>query len=277
MSRSLLVPEFSQVSTMNNLKFVFMFNGKLMQCIQSGELRYVDGEERVVCVDRNILLSRLVSMVIELHHCSYRDKNNPFSFVLFYGVEQAEDCLFAPLTCDKDVKCMVDKYYRILETLGRYYPMRLGYGADVNGGRRCLEFALNEPDKVREYLDNCRNSGGTVTNRKLSSFSSGFYLTKLPPSWKSFSKKMLNKTEDYSLDDLLKFLRIEEEARTRDKQGKDVSRVYHVQGESSKERGFRDSNKAKMRVTKNNFKKSALSNRSFKCHVCGETGHFARE
>ncbi|GJU18357.1 hypothetical protein Tco_1146323 [Tanacetum coccineum] len=191
MSRSLLVPEFSQVSTMNNLKFVFMFNGKLMQCIQSGELRYVDEEERVVCVDRNILLSRLVSMVIELHHCSYRDKNNPFSFVLFYGVEQAEDCLFAPLTCDKDVKCMVDKYYRILETLGvktrvwicvcynddsvkynkrsyafdghlvgRYYPMRLGYGADVNGGRKCLEFALNEPDKVREYLDNCRNSGG---------------------------------------------------------------------------------------------------------------------
>ncbi|GKB15140.1 hypothetical protein Tco_0849063 [Tanacetum coccineum] len=162
MSRSLLVPEFSQVSTMNNLKFVFMFNGKLMQCIQSGELRYVDGEERVVCVDRNILLSRLVSMVIELHHCSYRDKNNPFSFVLFYGVEQAEDCLFAPLTCDKDVKCMVDKYYRILETLGRYYAMRLGYGADVNGGRRCLEFALNEPDKVREYLDNCRNSGGKI-------------------------------------------------------------------------------------------------------------------
>ncbi|GJU18356.1 copia-like retrotransposon [Tanacetum coccineum] len=108
-------------------------------------------------------------------------------------------------------------------------------------------------------------------------FQVGAILTKLPPSWKSFSKKMLNKTEDYSLDDLLKFLRIEEEARTRDKQGKDVSRVYHVQGESSKKRGFRDSNKAKMGVTKNNFKKSAPSNRSFKCHVCGETGHFARE
>ncbi|GKC02815.1 hypothetical protein Tco_0994425 [Tanacetum coccineum] len=42
-------------------------------------------------------------------------------------------------------------------------------------------------------------------------FQVGAILTKLPPSWKSFSKKMLNKTEDYSLDDLLKFLRIEEE------------------------------------------------------------------
>ncbi|GJZ50587.1 copia-like retrotransposon [Tanacetum coccineum] len=88
---------------------------------------------------------------------------------------------------------------------------------------------------------------------------------------------MLNKTEDYSLDDLLKFLRIEEEARTRDKRGKDVSSVYHVQGESSKKKGFCDSQNAKMGVTKKNFKKSAPSNRSFKCHVCGETGHFARE
>ncbi|GKB32354.1 retrotransposon protein, putative, ty1-copia subclass [Tanacetum coccineum] len=108
-------------------------------------------------------------------------------------------------------------------------------------------------------------------------FQVGAILTKLPPSWKSFSKKMLNKTEDYSLDDLLKFLRIEEEARTRDKRGKDVSSVYHVQGESSNKKGFRDSHNAKMGVTKKNFKKSAPSNRSFKCHVCGETGHFARE
>ncbi|GJU54685.1 hypothetical protein Tco_1228399 [Tanacetum coccineum] len=67
-------------------------------------------------------------------------------------------------------------------------------------------------------------------------FQVGATLTELSPSWKSFSKKMLNKTEDYSLDDLLTFLRIKEEARTRDKRGKDVSNVYYVQGESSKER-----------------------------------------
>ncbi|GJS22236.1 copia-like retrotransposon [Tanacetum coccineum] len=88
---------------------------------------------------------------------------------------------------------------------------------------------------------------------------------------------MLNKTEDYSLDDLLKFLRIEEEVRTRDKRGKEVSSVYHVQGESSKKKCFHDSHNAKMGVTNKNFKKSTPSNRPFKCHVYGETGHFARE
>nr|GEU79007.1 copia-like retrotransposon [Tanacetum cinerariifolium] len=109
-------------------------------------------------------------------------------------------------------------------------------------------------------------------------FQVGAILTKLPPSWKSFSKKMLNKTEDYSLDDLLMFLRIEEGARTRDKRGKDVSNVYHVQGESSTKRVNRNnSQKAKLGVSKNNFKKFSPSKGSLKCHVCGETGHFARE
>ncbi|GJW16302.1 hypothetical protein Tco_0020435 [Tanacetum coccineum] len=74
---------------------------------------------------------------------------------------------------------------------------------------------------------------------------------------------MLNKTEDYLLDDLLKFLRIEEEAKTSYKRGKDVSRIYHVQGESSKKRVNRnDSQKAKLRVTKNNFKKFSPSKRT---------------
>ncbi|GJY89744.1 copia-like retrotransposon [Tanacetum coccineum] len=89
---------------------------------------------------------------------------------------------------------------------------------------------------------------------------------------------MLNKTEGYSLDDLLKFLRIEKEARTRDKRGKDASSVYHVHGEISKKIFNRkDSQKAKLEVTKNNFKKYSPSKRSLKCHVCGETCHFARE
>ncbi|XP_024969736.1 uncharacterized protein LOC112509098 [Cynara cardunculus var. scolymus] len=39
-------------------------------------------------------------------------------------------------------------------------------------------------------------------------FQVGAVIDKLPPSWKDYSKKMMRKTEDYSLDDLLKHLRI---------------------------------------------------------------------
>ena len=71
---------------------------------------------------------------------------------------------------------------------------------------------------------------------------------------------------------------MEEEAKIRDKRGNNVASVNYVQGENSKKRVSRnDLHKANMGVTKNNFKKSAPSKRFFKCHVCGETGHFARE
>ncbi|GJV41970.1 copia-like retrotransposon [Tanacetum coccineum] len=45
----------------------------------------------------------------------------------------------------------------------------------------------------------------------------GAIVSKLPPLWNDISKKLINKKDDYSLDDLLKHLRIEEEARNRDK------------------------------------------------------------
>nr|KAJ0212114.1 hypothetical protein LSAT_V11C400178980 [Lactuca sativa] len=48
----------------------------------------------------------------------------------------------------------------------------------------------------------------------------GAIIAKLPPSWKDFSKRMMHKFEDYSLDDLMKHLRIEEETRIRNKRGK---------------------------------------------------------
>ena len=44
-------------------------------------------------------------------------------------------------------------------------------------------------------------------------FQVGAIIAKLPPSWKDFAKKFLHKSEDISLEQLLKHLRIEEEAR----------------------------------------------------------------
>nr|KAJ0201565.1 hypothetical protein LSAT_V11C600328030 [Lactuca sativa] len=48
-------------------------------------------------------------------------------------------------------------------------------------------------------------------------FQFGAIITKLPPSWKDFYKRTMHKSEDYSLDDLMKHLRIEEEILIREK------------------------------------------------------------
>nr|KAJ0201683.1 hypothetical protein LSAT_V11C600310780 [Lactuca sativa] len=62
-------------------------------------------------------------------------------------------------------------------------------------------------------------------------------ITKLSPSWKDFSKRMMHKSEDYSLDNLMKHLRIEEETRIRDKQGKFGQSVHYVSAGGSCHKG----------------------------------------
>ena len=48
-------------------------------------------------------------------------------------------------------------------------------------------------------------------------FQVGVIVAKLPPSWKSYWKMILHKSEDYSLEKIQKHLQIEKESRSRDK------------------------------------------------------------
>nr|GEV50735.1 copia-like retrotransposon [Tanacetum cinerariifolium] len=106
----------------------------------------------------------------------------------------------------------------------------------------------------------------------------GAIVSKLPPSWNDISKKLINKKDDYSLDDLLKHLHIEEEARNRDKRVNHGSTIHHVQVRNSSKRGSRnDTIKFNSEVNHDKFRMPELLKRTKKCHVCAETGHYARE
>nr|GEY64624.1 copia-like retrotransposon [Tanacetum cinerariifolium] len=79
----------------------------------------------------------------------------------------------------------------------------------------------------------------------------GAIVSKLPPSWNDISKKLINKKDDCSLDDLLKHLRIEEEAINELLMGPLL--IMCKSGTLRRERNG-------------------------KCHVCGDNGgHYARE
>ncbi|GKC98676.1 copia-like retrotransposon, partial [Tanacetum coccineum] len=97
--------------------------------------------------------------------------------------------------------------------------------------------------------------------------------------WSALEFKYKQQEEDdYSLDDLLKHLRIEEEARNRDKRVTHGSTVHHVQVGNSSKRGSRNGpTKFNLSVNRDKFKKTGPSKRTGKCHVCGDTGHYARE
>lgn len=49
------------------------------------------------------------------------------------------------------------------------------------------------------------------------SFQVGTIIAKLPSSWKGYRKKLLHNSEDFSLENIQKHLRIEEESSERDK------------------------------------------------------------
>nr|KAJ0204881.1 hypothetical protein LSAT_V11C500270260 [Lactuca sativa] len=145
-----------------------------------------------------------------------------------------------------------------------------------------LEFQMVDDKPIMEQVMVNKLNVLTISIPEL--FQVGAIIAKLPPSWKDFSKIMMHKSEDYSLDDLMKHLHIEEETRTRDKHGKFGSSVHHVSaGGSGHKTKFGGQNKRNLGPKKQSFKKPSHQNPNSKskrvglCHVCREIGHYARE
>ncbi|KAL6322658.1 hypothetical protein AAG906_015344 [Vitis piasezkii] len=99
-------------------------------------------------------------------------------------------------------------------------------------------------------------------------FQVGAIVAKLPSSWKGYRKRILHKSEDYSLEEIQKHLRIEEESRSRDKM------VEESNGGTNKANAISKANHPR---GKNNNNKKNSGNYMSPCFVCGKPGHYARE
>nr|KAJ0214513.1 hypothetical protein LSAT_V11C400180880 [Lactuca sativa] len=95
---------------------------------------------------------------------------------------------------------------------------------------------------------------------------------------------MMHKCEDYSFDDLMKHIRIEEKTSIKDKCGKFRSSVHHVSaGGSSHKTKYGGQNKRNFGLKKQSFEKPGHQNPNSKlkrvrpCHICGEIGHYVIE
>ncbi|RVW62312.1 Retrovirus-related Pol polyprotein from transposon TNT 1-94 [Vitis vinifera] len=112
-------------------------------------------------------------------------------------------------------------------------------------------------------------------------FQVGAIVAKLPSSWKGYRKRILHKSEDYSLEEIQKHLRIEEESRSRDKM------VEESNGGTNKANAISKANHPKGKNNNNkknfgNYMSPKKNQEQFKgkkgpCFVCGKPGHYARE
>ncbi|XP_022867787.1 uncharacterized protein LOC111387462 [Olea europaea var. sylvestris] len=101
-------------------------------------------------------------------------------------------------------------------------------------------------------------------------FQVGVIIAKLPETWKGYRLKIMHSCEDYSLEQLQKHLRIEEESRIRDKteilnEGFSKPNVVEKIEPSAK------SNKRKLSRNFNKSKKKIKGG----CFMCGRFGHYA--
>ncbi|RVW93366.1 Retrovirus-related Pol polyprotein from transposon TNT 1-94 [Vitis vinifera] len=112
-------------------------------------------------------------------------------------------------------------------------------------------------------------------------FQVGAIVAKLPSSWKGYRKRILHKSEDYSLEEIQKHLRIEEELRSRDKMVEESNGGTNKANAISKAnhpRGKNNNNKK----NSGNYMSPKKNQEQFKgkkgpCFVCGKPGHYARE
>ncbi|KAJ9557199.1 hypothetical protein OSB04_011813 [Centaurea solstitialis] len=162
--------------------------------------------------------------------------------------------LYAPIRCPRELwKALEHKYKAQEEGTNKYLVSKY------------LRFQMVDDKPILEQIHELQvlvNKMNSLSITIPEIFQVGEILDKLPPSWKDFSKRMMHKSEDYSLDDMLKHLRIEEEARNRDKKSRNPVNVNSVQAGGK--------NKGKLNS-------GGPSKKNGKCHVCGETGHYARE
>nr|KAJ0199183.1 hypothetical protein LSAT_V11C600308020 [Lactuca sativa] len=182
---------------------------------------------------------------------------------------------------------LYDLYSPVKDPKELWNALELKYKAHEEGTNKYLEFQMVDEKSIMEQVHELQFMVNKLNALSISLpelFQVGAIITKLPPSWKDFSKIMMHKYEDYSLDDLMKHLRIEEETRIRDKRGKVGQSVHQVSAGSSSHKGKSGGqNKKNFGPKKQRFKKPGHQNPNSKpkrvdpCHVCEEIGHYARE
>ncbi|GJU81401.1 retrovirus-related pol polyprotein from transposon TNT 1-94 [Tanacetum coccineum] len=152
-------------------------------------------------------------------------------------------------------------------------------GADKFITFKFFKFAMEDNvsilDQVHEFLilvSKFKNLNIEILEKLLV----GAIITKFPSSWHNYKKKLMHTSDDFTLDQIQKHLRIEEETRVREKNlnGASSSKVNYVDSRKNN-KGNDKKRKGTWNSSKNNKKdKKPLS--EVVCYKCGEKWHIKR-
>ncbi|KAG8377505.1 hypothetical protein BUALT_Bualt08G0039900 [Buddleja alternifolia] len=120
---------------------------------------------------------------------------------------------------------LFDLYSSIKSPLEIWNALEQKYNNEKQGTDKFLtmkyfEFSMRDESSIMDQVHEIQIYVSKLKDLKIEipeAIQVGAIIAKLPVSWNNYRKKLLHSTEDFSVDQLLKHLRIEEETRIRDK------------------------------------------------------------
>ena len=111
-------------------------------------------------------------------------------------------------------------------------------------------------------------------------FQVGAIVAKLPQSWKGYRKRILHKSEDYSLEEIQKQLRVDDESRSRYKvveESNVVTNKTNVVSKPNHLKGKNNNKKHSGNFMGPNKNQKQLKGKKGSCFMCGKPRHYARK
>ncbi|XP_077249121.1 uncharacterized protein LOC143888558 [Tasmannia lanceolata] len=143
-----------------------------------------------------------------------------------------------------------------------------------------MDFKFQEDKEITPQVTDLEILRSKLNNEKIAvcdSFLVGAIIYKLPSAWHSFKTEMYRKKVQVGLDDLKRFIRIEDENRARNNLEMVRQQQSAANAVTYPKKFPRKSKSPKSEHPKLEAKKTIFQKKKGKCHNCGKWGHFAAE
>ncbi|XP_077252413.1 uncharacterized protein LOC143891765 [Tasmannia lanceolata] len=138
-----------------------------------------------------------------------------------------------------------------------------------------LDFALEDGKPISAQIDEYQFLIGELAKEGMKlpdTFVADSLIEKLPLSWKDFKIGMKHKTKEWTLDQVIVRVKIEEKNRLKDKQQKAKECTFKTNIVETKNDGSKNLKPKKEK----NFKKSGSKKKGV-CYECGKLGHYKKD